>query len=41
MGIEALTLEPALGPISADLLEKHFARKHGAAAYYGQGSAGG
>ena len=36
MGIGALTLEPALGPISTDLLEKHFRRKHGPAAYYGQ-----
>jgi L-ribulose-5-phosphate 4-epimerase len=36
MGIGALTLEPALGPISGDLLEKHFRRKHGPAAYYGQ-----
>jgi L-ribulose-5-phosphate 4-epimerase len=36
MGIHALVLEPALGPISDDLLEKHFRRKHGPAAYYGQ-----
>ena len=36
MGIDALALEPALGPISDDLLEKHFRRKHGPAAYYGQ-----
>jgi L-ribulose-5-phosphate 4-epimerase len=36
MGIDALALEPGLGPISGDLLEKHFRRKHGPAAYYGQ-----
>jgi L-ribulose-5-phosphate 4-epimerase len=36
MGIDALSLEPGLGPISDDLLEKHFRRKHGPAAYYGQ-----
>jgi L-ribulose-5-phosphate 4-epimerase len=36
MAIDALALEPALGPISGDLLEKHFRRKHGPAAYYGQ-----
>jgi len=40
MGIQALALEPGLGPISADLLQKHFRRKHGPAAYYGQKSAG-
>jgi L-ribulose-5-phosphate 4-epimerase len=36
MAIDALALEPALGPISGDLLEKHFRRKHGTSAYYGQ-----
>ena len=36
MGIETLRLEPGLGPISTDLLDKHFRRKHGPAAYYGQ-----
>jgi len=36
MAIDVLALEPALGPISGDLLEKHFRRKHGPAAYYGQ-----
>ena len=40
IGIETLTLEPGLGPISAELLEKHFRRKHGPAAYYGQEIAG-
>ncbi len=29
-------LAGALEPIAAELLEKHFSRKHGAAAYYGQ-----
>jgi L-ribulose-5-phosphate 4-epimerase len=36
MAIDALALEPALGPIAGDLLEKHFRRKHGSSAYYGQ-----
>jgi L-ribulose-5-phosphate 4-epimerase len=31
-----VTLNPGVGPISAALLEKHFFRKHGPAAYYGQ-----
>jgi L-ribulose-5-phosphate 4-epimerase len=38
LGIEALALTPDLSPVSADLLEKHFRRKHGPSAYYGQGS---
>jgi L-ribulose-5-phosphate 4-epimerase len=29
-------LAPGLGPIRAPLLDKHFLRKHGASAYYGQ-----
>ena len=32
----SLQLSPGLEGISADLLEKHFARKHGDSAYYGQ-----
>jgi L-ribulose-5-phosphate 4-epimerase len=32
----SLALAPGLGPIPEELLEKHFTRKHGAAAYYGQ-----
>ena len=36
MGLDALSLEPQLSPIGADLLERHFRRKHGASAYYGQ-----
>ena len=31
-----LTLNPAVHPVSAALLDKHFLRKHGPAAYYGQ-----
>ena len=36
--IAALTLaiNPAVGPVSSHLLDKHFLRKHGANAYYGQ-----
>jgi L-ribulose-5-phosphate 4-epimerase len=40
MAIDALALNPDMSPISTDLLEKHFRRKHGPAAYYGQRSAG-
>ena len=32
----SVALAEELGPIPAELLEKHFSRKHGAAAYYGQ-----
>ena len=38
MGIDALALAPDVSPIGADLLERHFRRKHGASAYYGQRS---
>jgi L-ribulose-5-phosphate 4-epimerase len=31
-----LTLNPAAHPVSSALLDKHFLRKHGPAAYYGQ-----
>jgi L-ribulose-5-phosphate 4-epimerase len=40
IGIETLTIERGLAPVSTDLLEKHFRRKHGPAAYYGQGTPG-
>jgi len=36
MALRALVLNPAAKPISVALLEKHFLRKHGAHAYYGQ-----
>jgi len=36
MTLKALQLNPAANPISQDLLDKHFLRKHGPAAYYGQ-----
>jgi L-ribulose-5-phosphate 4-epimerase len=36
MGLDALALAPQLGPIDDELLERHFRRKHGPAAYYGQ-----
>jgi hypothetical protein len=32
----SLQLEPDLEPIEEELLNKHFKRKHGADAYYGQ-----
>ncbi|RBP17152.1 L-ribulose 5-phosphate 4-epimerase [Roseiarcus fermentans] len=36
MALMSLTLAPKLGPIEPELLAKHFRRKHGAGAYYGQ-----
>lgn len=37
MAMKALQLEPGKPPIPQALLDKHFLRKHGATAYYGQG----
>lgn len=36
MAMKALQLSPQQGPIFKALLDKHFLRKHGAGAYYGQ-----
>ncbi len=36
MAMKTLQLNPGVEPISAPLLHKHFLRKHGATAYYGQ-----
>jgi len=36
MAMKALQLNPAAAPIARPLLDKHFLRKHGAGAYYGQ-----
>jgi L-ribulose-5-phosphate 4-epimerase len=36
MAIQGRFLNPDLQPISQVLLDKHFLRKHGANAYYGQ-----
>ncbi len=36
MAAETVALRPGLGPIPAVLHEKHFSRKHGRSAYYGQ-----
>src|SRR5271165_5524349 len=36
MALMSLQLAPDLEPIESELLEKHFKRKHGAGAYYGQ-----
>ena len=38
MALMSLQLEPALRPIEPELLAKHFKRKHGPGAYYGQGN---
>ena len=40
MALMSLALAPALEPIEPELLARHFKRKHGAGAYYGQASAG-
>ena len=40
MALMSLQLAPALAQIEPELLEKHFKRKHGPGAYYGQGGAG-
>ncbi len=36
MNFHALMLEPGLPPMQQELLDKHYLRKHGANAYYGQ-----
>ncbi len=36
MALNAMTLNPALGPMQQELLDKHYLRKHGKNAYYGQ-----
>ena len=36
MALKTLQINPAATPISAHLLDKHFKRKHGSGAYYGQ-----
>src|SRR4051812_48810564 len=36
MALMSLQLAPALAPIEPELLQKHFNRKHGPGAYYGQ-----
>jgi L-ribulose-5-phosphate 4-epimerase len=41
MARKALLLNPEVAPVPQALLDKHFLRKHGATAYYGQGPAGG
>lgn len=38
MAIKALQINPSVPSLSAHLLNKHFKRKHGAHAYYGQSS---
>lgn len=36
MALQARTLNPGLQPMQQELLDKHYLRKHGANAYYGQ-----
>ncbi len=38
MGWHALQMQPDLPPMQQELLDKHYLRKHGANAYYGQGN---
>jgi len=40
MALKTLQANPSASPISSHLLKKHFQRKHGKAAYYGQPPAG-
>jgi L-ribulose-5-phosphate 4-epimerase len=40
MALKTLQANPSAAPISAHLLNKHFKRKHGGGAYYGQPPAG-
>ena len=37
MALNAMQLNPGLGPMQQELLDKHYLRKHGNNAYYGQG----
>lgn len=37
MAFHAMTLTPGLPPMQQELLDKHYLRKHGPGAYYGQG----
>jgi len=36
MAYHTVSLNPGIGPMDQFLLDKHFLRKHGADAYYGQ-----
>jgi ribulose-5-phosphate 4-epimerase/fuculose-1-phosphate aldolase len=36
LALRTCALAPGIGPIPRDLLDKHFLRKHGPKAYYGQ-----
>ncbi len=36
MNYHAMTLDPSVGKMQQELLDKHYLRKHGANAYYGQ-----
>jgi L-ribulose-5-phosphate 4-epimerase len=36
MDWHAMVINPALGPMQQTLLDKHYLRKHGKNAYYGQ-----
>jgi L-ribulose-5-phosphate 4-epimerase len=37
MAFRTLELNPAAAPLGRELLDRHFLRKHGDKAYYGQG----
>ena len=37
MDFHAMMLTPGLGTMQQELLDKHYLRKHGPNAYYGQG----
>ena len=37
MNCHAMSMNPSAGPMQQELLDKHYLRKHGKNAYYGQG----
>jgi L-ribulose-5-phosphate 4-epimerase len=37
MALDTLALNPSASPLPQHLLDKHYLRKHGPSAYYGQG----
>jgi L-ribulose-5-phosphate 4-epimerase len=40
MAFGTLAINPAVEPLASHLLEKHYRRKHGPSAYYGQDPSG-
>jgi len=36
IALRTIAIDPAVGPMDQHLLDRHYLRKHGAGAYYGQ-----